>query len=101
MTDGASAATGRSEADRQGPGPRPDAARARLLLAGLLILIVIFGARALPAPDWYRNWRGPWHDQGIAVAIGTEVALAALLGALLRLRGRHPNTSWLAGCGPG
>ncbi len=137
MTDGASAATGRPEADRQGPGPRPDAARpdaagpgpkgpeavgpavtgsghsrpdavrpgsirpdptrARLLLTGLLILIAIFGVRALPAPAWYQSWRGPWHDQGTAVAIGTEVALAALLGALLRLRSRHPNTSWLAG----
>ena len=105
--DGAGpAATGpgpaRPDAIRPGPPNRPDATRARLLLVGLLILIAIFGVRALPAPAWYQSWRGPWHDQGIAVAIGTEVALAVLLGALLRLRSRQPNTSWLAaGCGPG
>jgi hypothetical protein len=85
------------EAVRPGSPSRPDATRARLLLTGLLILIAIFGVRALPAPAWYQSWRGPWHDQGVAVVIGTEVALAGLLGALLRLRSRHPDTSWLAG----
>jgi hypothetical protein len=95
VTDGASAATGRPEAAR--PGPSPDATRIRLLLTGLLILLVIFGIRALPALGWDRDWRGPWHAQGIAIVICTEVALAGLFGCLLRLRSRHPDASWRAG----
>jgi hypothetical protein len=127
VTDGANAAAGRPAAARSGtslrsdasspdpasngatpsettrrPGPapdahRPDATRVRLLLTGLLILLAIFGVRALPAPAWYQSWRGPWHDHGIAVAIGAEVALGVLLGWLLRVRRRDPDPSWLAG----
>ena len=66
-----------------------------MLLAGLLILLVIFGIRALPAIGWANSWRGPWYHEGTAIAIGAEAALAGLLGWLLRLR-RRPPASWRA-----
>ena len=66
-----------------------------MLLAGLLILLVIFGIRALPAIGWANSWRGPWYHDGTAIAIGAEVALAGLLGWLLRLR-RRRAASWRA-----
>jgi ABC-type uncharacterized transport system YnjBCD permease subunit len=94
VTDGASARPGQPATMR--PGPRPDATRIRLFLAGLLILLVIVGIRALPALGWHQSWRGPWHAQGTAIAICTEVALAGLLGGLLRQRSRHPQAGWRA-----
>ena len=68
----------------------------RPLLAGLLIVLVIFGSRALPALGWHESWRGPWHDQGTAIDIGMEVALACLLGWLLAARRRRKDAGWLA-----
>jgi Domain of unknown function (DUF4129) len=66
-----------------------------VLLAGLLILLVIFGIRALPAIGWTSSWHGPWYHEGTAIAIGAEAALAVLLGWLLRLR-KRPQASWRA-----
>jgi hypothetical protein len=59
-------------------------ARARLLLTALLVAAVLVGLRGGFA---LHGWRGPYRRDGIAVGIGLEVVLAALLVALL-IRGR-------------
>ncbi len=62
-------------------------ALARLLLIGLLITGVLVGLRGSFA---LHGWDGPYRRDGIAVGIGLEVVLAALLVALL-IRGRRPS----------
>ena len=59
-------------------------ALARLLLAALLIAGVLLGLRGGIA---LHGWRGPYHQDGIAIGIGLEAVLAGLLIALL-IRGR-------------
>ena len=55
------------------------AGQARAVLAGLLILVVFAGVRAVgPAVDQH----GPWHDRLILLCALLEVALATLLVAL-------------------
>jgi hypothetical protein len=62
-------------------------ALARLLLTALLVAAVLAGLRGAFA---LHGWRGPYRRDGIAVGIGLEVVLAALLVALL-IRGRRPS----------
>jgi Domain of unknown function (DUF4129) len=96
VSDGASAEIAGPEAAPSGSGSGRDIPRARLLLTGLLIALVIFGIRAIPALGWHQGWRGPWHDQGTAIVIGLEAVLGGLLTwLLLRGRRRH-DASWLA-----
>lgn len=95
MSDGATAEIG-------GPQAAPpetasgDLRRARMLLTGLLIVLVIFGIRAIPALGWRRDWHGPWHDQGAAIVVGLEIALGGLMTWLLLHGRRRPDASWQA-----
>jgi hypothetical protein len=62
-------------------------ALARLLLTALLIAAVLVGLRG---GFTLHGWRGPYRRDGIAIGIGLEAVLAALLITLL-IRGRHPS----------
>lgn len=62
-------------------------ALARLLLTALLIAAVLVGLRG---GFTLHGWRGSYRRDGIAVGIGLEIILAALLVALL-IRGRRPS----------
>lgn len=96
MSDGASAEIGGTDAGSPLHGSGRDIRRARLLLTLLLVVLVIFGIRAIPALGWRRDWRGPWHDQGTAIVIGLEVVLGCLLIWLLVRGRRQQDASWLA-----
>ena len=62
-------------------------ALARVLLIALLFAGVLVGLRGGLA---LHGWRGPYHQDGIAVGIALEAVLAGLLVALL-IRGRWPS----------
>src|SRR5215475_4201396 len=96
VTDGARAATGRPVTARHATAPRRNVSAAKVLMTVLLLLLVIFGLRAMPSLSWSRSWHGPFHDQGIAITIGLETILAGLLIYLVRLRKRSPDPGWLA-----
>jgi hypothetical protein len=99
--DGANAGAGRA-----GPTSLPGApagrsaiaasSRVRLILAGLLIVLVIAGVRAVPALRWQSRWAGPLHADATAVVIALEVVLAAMLAALWGLGRRRPKPAWPA-----
>ena len=65
-------------------------ALARLLLTALLIAAVLVGLRG---GFTLHGWRGPYRRDAVAVGAGLEVALAALLVALL-VRGRQPSNDF-------
>jgi len=65
-------------------------ARARLLLTALLIAAVLVGLRG---GFTLHGWRGPYRRDAVAVGAGLEVALAALLVALL-VRSRQPSNDF-------
>jgi hypothetical protein len=74
------------------PGP---AGRAGLAVIVVLTLAVILGVRAVPRVRWQPG-HGPWHSDGLAIAIALEVVLATLQFLLLWLRKRDPRPGWLA-----
>ena len=65
-------------------------ALARLLLTALLIAAVLVGLRG---GFTLHGWRGPYRRDAVAVGAGLEVALAALLVALL-VRSRQPGNDF-------
>jgi hypothetical protein len=86
VNDGANAGTG-----------RPGAASAgRLAVVVVLTLLVILGVRAVPPVRWDPG-HGPWHVDGLAIALGLEAVLAGLLTWLTWLRKRRPQCGWIAG----
>jgi hypothetical protein len=100
MTKGQSQASVRHRRARdraQGPGRQEFGIqarqRARLALAALLIVLVIAGVRAADPPV---RWHRPLHFDGRLVGVALEVALAALLIALRRRRGRAAQAGYAA-----
>jgi hypothetical protein len=84
----AGAVTGRRAARRS-----LTAHHARLALAGLLLLVVMLGARSAIS---HPAWTGPWHQHSSAIWAALDGVLLLLLLAVRRLRRRAPQAPYPA-----
>ncbi len=90
VTNGVQQATQRQTRDRLSWSSRYE----RPLFAGLMLIVVLAGVRAARPAE---SGTGPWHGHVLAVVVGFEFVLAALLVALWVIARRRPTPGYPAG----